>query len=594
MNDDKLMINGVESSENKLPIVEKGSKKCLQIDKKQHIEVNTTSGIKQYTMIFNVYVDDRDDWKTLIGIAEDLSDDSALFIGRSTGLFGVSKIGYSGYKVPIGTWCKLIFTYDFTDDNNRQIVSYLRYRNENNEILHNKHIHKTDHSAIPKTFTLSNKAKLFYDESDDDGTIYSNYFKLIENRILTETEVKLLTPEDTSTVISEPISAVVPVSTEPVNFIYYNNDSEKLNQSGSYIDSRYMLKSNNDNIPPWIKLVNTTRLDTPITKDGIDYVYQYQFKTWDTPEGSDNKLILIGPETNPEKSLIEKYKENRIVNSFNFAKRRGIVLSDDDVNNGGNGDKYVLMFHTNKNFPLASEYDYLTRTGKMKDAVGNDISNSLLGLELNDKMDNYTSQQAESLMTRLYAQIEKVNINDFNNYLLGNDKIVSKEQRTFVYGLQFKIDNKYKCVIPLRSDKEKWVSYSGLLQNYKNQDLDFITDVDSKINLHPEKATQITEIRNNKLARNYVMMFKLPSKDSLLRFKDKMDLVEIESLGTLDSDYPKTILQTPSINKIDNLAWIPKNNPELELVKHTKKDGTEVAGINTVLNYGMVSNHKTR
>ena len=51
-----------------------------------------------------------------------------------------------------------------------------------------------------------------------------------------------------------------------------------------------------------------------------------------------------------------------------------------------------------------------------------------------------------------------------------------------------------------RSDKEKWVSYSGLLKNYKNQDLDFITDVDSKINLHPEKMTQITEIKNNKLA----------------------------------------------------------------------------------------------
>ena len=167
------------------------------------------------------------------------------------------------------------------------------------------------------------------------------------------------------------------------------------------------------------------------------------------------------------------------MNSFNFAKRRGIVLND-DVNNGGNGDKYVLMFHTNKNFPLASEYDYLTRNGKMKDAAGNDISNSLLGLGLDDKMDNYTSQRAESLMTRLYAQIAKVKTNDFNNYLLGNDTIVSTEQRTFVYGLQFKIDNKYKCVIPLRSDKEKWVSYSGLLQNYKNQDLDFITDVDSK------------------------------------------------------------------------------------------------------------------
>ena len=107
------------------------------------------------------------------------------------------------------------------------------------------------------------------------------------------------------------------------------------------------------------------------------------------------------------------------------------------------------MFHTNKNFPLASEYDYLTRTGKMKDAAGNDISNSLLGLGLDDKIDNYTSQQAESLMTRLYTKIEKVKINDFNNYLLENDKIVSTEQRTFVYGLQFKIDNKYKCVIPL-------------------------------------------------------------------------------------------------------------------------------------------------
>ena len=108
----------------------------------------------------------------------------------------------------------------------------------------------------------------------------------------------------------------------------------------------------------------------------VNYVYQYQFKTWDTPEGSDNKLILIGPETNPEKSLIDKYKENYIVNSFNFSERRGIVLNDDV--NGGNGDKYVLMFHTNKNFPLASEYDYLTRTGKNEDATGNDISNSLL------------------------------------------------------------------------------------------------------------------------------------------------------------------------------------------------------------------------
>ena len=80
------------------------------------------------------------------------------FIYNST-----SKIENSGTKFP------LIFTYDSTDDNNRQIVSS-RLRNENNEILHNKHIHKTK-LAIPKTFTLSNKAKLFYDESDDDGTI---------------------------------------------------------------------------------------------------------------------------------------------------------------------------------------------------------------------------------------------------------------------------------------------------------------------------------------------------------------------------------------------------------------------------------------
>ena len=50
-------------------------------------------------MIFNIYVDDRDDWKTLIGIAEDLSDDSALFIGRSTDFWSIEK-GYSGYKVP--------------------------------------------------------------------------------------------------------------------------------------------------------------------------------------------------------------------------------------------------------------------------------------------------------------------------------------------------------------------------------------------------------------------------------------------------------------------------------------------------------------
>ena len=41
-------------------------------------------------------------------------------------------------------------------------------------------------------------------------------------------------------------------------------------------------------------------------------------------------------------------------------------------------------------------------------------------------------------MTRLYTKIEKVNINDFNNYLLGNDKIVStsKEHLFMDYSLR--------------------------------------------------------------------------------------------------------------------------------------------------------------
>ena len=41
-------------------------------------------------MIFNVYVEDRDEWKTLIDIAG-LSNDSALFIKRSRGFFGISN-----------------------------------------------------------------------------------------------------------------------------------------------------------------------------------------------------------------------------------------------------------------------------------------------------------------------------------------------------------------------------------------------------------------------------------------------------------------------------------------------------------------------
>ena len=43
---------------------------------------------------------------------------------------------------------------------------------------------------IQKYFTLKNMAKLFYDKSGDDDTIYTNYFKLIENRILTEKEIE--------------------------------------------------------------------------------------------------------------------------------------------------------------------------------------------------------------------------------------------------------------------------------------------------------------------------------------------------------------------------------------------------------------------
>ena len=39
------------------------------------------------------------------------------------------------------------------------------------------------------------------------------------------------------------------------------------NKSGSYIDARYMLKSNNDNIQP-DKISKHKQLDTPITKDG--------------------------------------------------------------------------------------------------------------------------------------------------------------------------------------------------------------------------------------------------------------------------------------------------------------------------------------
>ena len=43
---------------------------------------------------------------------------------------------------------------------------------------------------------LKNTAKLFYDKNGDDDTIYTNYFKLIENHIMTDSEIALLDPYD--------------------------------------------------------------------------------------------------------------------------------------------------------------------------------------------------------------------------------------------------------------------------------------------------------------------------------------------------------------------------------------------------------------
>ena len=66
----------------------------------------------------------------------------------------------------------------------------------------------------------------------------------------------------------------------------------------------------------------------------------------------------------------------------------------------------------------------------MKDAAGNDISNSLPGLQLNDKMNNYTPAQAESLMIVIYSDRESQKM--ILTIFIGNDNSIF-EQRTFVW-----------------------------------------------------------------------------------------------------------------------------------------------------------------
>ena len=122
-------------------------------------------------MIFNVY-GGQEMKETLIDVAG-LSNDSALFIKRSRGFFGISRARLFRYKVP---WTEINIYYD--TDTNRQIVSYLRYRNDNNEILHYYHVHKTDRSDIPKYFTLTTKLNYFMTNLMM-MVLYSNYFKLI-------------------------------------------------------------------------------------------------------------------------------------------------------------------------------------------------------------------------------------------------------------------------------------------------------------------------------------------------------------------------------------------------------------------------------
>ena len=163
-----------------------GGKNCYQINKGQYITINTTPDTTKYTMIFNIYVDSKSIGNLLlILLAYHIPH---YFLKPTSGFFGRGTIGYSDYKVPTDKWCKIIFT---CDQRSSQIKSNLKYY-DNGEIVNKPFTHNSSDSEISNIFTLKNTAKLFYCKDGYDETIYTNYFKLIENHIMTDSEIDLL------------------------------------------------------------------------------------------------------------------------------------------------------------------------------------------------------------------------------------------------------------------------------------------------------------------------------------------------------------------------------------------------------------------
>ena len=219
-----------------------GGKKCFQIDKKQSIDIVTTPGIKKYTMIFNVYYENTDSWKTLVDIAD--QSDSALFIKPTTGVFGISDIGYSDFSVPSKKWCKIAFTYDADGD----IISHLIYKDtDNDSTVRKTYKHGTDDKDIPAYFTLTEKAKLFYDKSGDDDTIYTNYFKLIENRLLTVDEIEGLDP-DVNPIQASESTIPLTVSDNDISYLLNKENETVLDVSNKTLVLKIKEGTTNENM----------------------------------------------------------------------------------------------------------------------------------------------------------------------------------------------------------------------------------------------------------------------------------------------------------------------------------------------------------
>ena len=196
-------------------------------------------------MIFNVYYENADSWKTLVDIAD--QSDSALFIKPTTGFFGISDIGYSDFSVPSKKWCKIAFTYDADGD----IMSHLIYSyidNDNKRAIRRiTYKHGTNDKDIPAYFTLTEKAKLFYDKSGDDDTIYTNYFKLIENRLLTVEEIEGLDP-DVNPIQASESTIPLTVSDNDISYLLNKENEKVLDVSNKTLVLKIKEGTTNENI----------------------------------------------------------------------------------------------------------------------------------------------------------------------------------------------------------------------------------------------------------------------------------------------------------------------------------------------------------